>query len=95
MVSVTLTAADIPGADLSEPLESHAVPALRWWLLCRGLKGTFKSEETASARSVSKILIDSLQLIYAAADLFLTDICCKYYAAGFARLSRIMLRLLM
>jgi len=38
MVSVTLTAADIPGADLSEPLESHAVPALRWWLLCRGLK---------------------------------------------------------
>ena len=28
-VSVTLTAADIPGATLSEPLESHAVPALK------------------------------------------------------------------
>ena len=28
-VSVTLTAADIPGATLSEPLESHAIQALR------------------------------------------------------------------
>ena len=37
-ISVTLTAADIAGATLSEPLESHAVPALKWWLLCRGLK---------------------------------------------------------
>ena len=40
-VSVTLTATDIhyvPGATVSEPLESHAVPALKWWLLCRGLK---------------------------------------------------------
>ena len=37
-ISVTLSAADIPGADLSEPLESHAVASLRWWLLCRGIK---------------------------------------------------------
>ena len=37
-VSVSLSAADIPGAYLSEPYETHAVPALRWWLLCRGLK---------------------------------------------------------
>ena len=36
-VSVVLTAADIPGADLSEPLEYHAVQALQWWLLCRGI----------------------------------------------------------
>jgi hypothetical protein len=36
--SVVLTARDIPGATLDEPLESHALPALRWWLLCRGLK---------------------------------------------------------
>ena len=28
-VSVTLTAADIPGATLSEPLDSHAVPELK------------------------------------------------------------------
>ena len=34
---VVLTPADIPGADLSEPFESHAMPALRWWLLCRGI----------------------------------------------------------
>ena len=34
---VRLTAADIPGAELSEPLEKHPVAALRWWLLCRGV----------------------------------------------------------
>ena len=34
---VKLTAADIPGASLSEPFEVHAIPALRWWLLCRGV----------------------------------------------------------
>ena len=28
----------LPGADLSEPWESHAVAALSWWLLCRGVK---------------------------------------------------------
>lgn len=36
--SVTLSAADIPGASLSEPLEAHATSALKWWLLCRGFK---------------------------------------------------------
>ena len=34
--AVELTEDDTPGASLSEPLEAHAVPALRWWLLCRG-----------------------------------------------------------
>ena len=32
---VKLTAADIPGAGVSEPFKAHAIPALRWWLLCR------------------------------------------------------------
>lgn len=35
-VEVELTEADIPGATLDEPLESHTVHALRWWLLCHG-----------------------------------------------------------
>ena len=35
---VTLSPADIPGADLSEPFNRHTVPDLRWWLLCRGIK---------------------------------------------------------
>ena len=34
---VKLTAADIPGAGLSEPFEAHAIPAQRWWLLFRGI----------------------------------------------------------
>ena len=37
-VTVTLTEEDIPGAKLQEPLETHAIPALQWWLLCRGIK---------------------------------------------------------
>ena len=37
-VVVELTENDIPGAALAEPLESHTVPALKWWLLCRGIK---------------------------------------------------------
>lgn len=32
-----LTEDDIPGAKLDEPLESHAVHALRRWLLCHGI----------------------------------------------------------
>ena len=35
---VELTAGDIPRAELSEPLDKHPVAALRWWLLCRGIK---------------------------------------------------------
>ena len=35
---VRLTPADIPGADLSQPFAAHAVPALRWWFLCRGIR---------------------------------------------------------
>ena len=35
---VAQTVADIPGAELSEPLDKHPVAALRWWLLCRGIK---------------------------------------------------------
>ena len=37
-VVVELTEDDIPGAALSEPLDSHTMPALKWWLLCRGIK---------------------------------------------------------
>ena len=37
-VNVELTEADIPGALLGELLEAHNVEALKWWLLCRGIK---------------------------------------------------------
>ena len=36
-VCLELTEADIPGASLDEPLDSHTIPALRWWLLCHGV----------------------------------------------------------
>ena len=36
--SVQLTECDIPGASLSEPMASHTVPQLRWWLLCRDIR---------------------------------------------------------
>ena len=37
-VQVKLTEDDIPGASLSEPLETHTIPELKWWLLCRGVQ---------------------------------------------------------
>ncbi len=35
---VTLVVSNNPGAELVEPLDKHTVAALRWWLLCRGIK---------------------------------------------------------
>ncbi len=38
MEGIRLHASDIPGAELSQPFEKHPLAALRWWLLCRGIK---------------------------------------------------------
>ena len=38
VVEVRLTTDDIPGSTLKEPFSSHTAAALRWWLLCRGIK---------------------------------------------------------
>ena len=38
LVTIELDESDIPAAVLSTPLESHTVPELKWWLLCRGIK---------------------------------------------------------
>ena len=38
MKAVELNEDDIPGAHLSEPFESHNVQALKWWLLCHGIR---------------------------------------------------------
>ena len=35
---VELNKKDIPGAAISELFECHTIPALQWWLLCRGVK---------------------------------------------------------
>ena len=29
---------DIPGTHLSKPFESHNVQALKWWILCHGIR---------------------------------------------------------
>ena len=38
VTAVELNEDDIPGAHLNEPFESHNVQALKWWLLCCGIK---------------------------------------------------------
>ena len=43
--TLELTDADIPGAHLEEPLDSHKVAALRWSLVCRGIKPSSYFEE--------------------------------------------------
>ena len=47
---VTLTPSDIPGAVLCDPFEQHTVVALRWWLLCRGIKAptSWKKQQVVS-----------------------------------------------
>ena len=37
-VEIKLTTDDIPGSELSTPFSKHTAAALRWWLLCRGIK---------------------------------------------------------
>lgn len=37
-VTVKLDASDIPGASLSEPLETHTIPVLKWCLLCHRIQ---------------------------------------------------------
>ena len=37
-IVINITEDDIPGAALKEPLESHTVVTLKWWLLCRDIK---------------------------------------------------------
>lgn len=34
---VSLTEEDIPGAMLDKPYEKQTIPALQWWLKCRGI----------------------------------------------------------
>ena len=35
---VQLTEIDVPGASLEEPMDKHSIPALKRWLLCRGIE---------------------------------------------------------
>ena len=51
-VEVTMEPTDIPGADLKEPFKTHAMPALRWWLLCRGIRVPIFMEETTTDQQV-------------------------------------------
>ena len=36
--AVQLTESEIPGAKLSDPIDSYTMAELKWWLLCRGVK---------------------------------------------------------
>ena len=36
--AIELNKGDIPGTHLSKPFEPHSVQALKWWLLCWGIK---------------------------------------------------------
>ena len=57
---ITLEPSDIPGAVLEEPFEAHAMPALRWWLLCRGIKApvSWKKQLITRYCKASRIRLD-------------------------------------
>lgn len=58
-VEVSLKPADIPGADLKEPFETHAMPALRWWLLCRGIRApsSWKKQQVGPLSTSMKVSV--------------------------------------
>ncbi len=56
--AVQLTEADIPGAFLTDPIDRHTMPQLRWWLLCRGVKvPTSWKKQQLVARYVKCVLV--------------------------------------
>jgi len=58
--TITLEPSDIPGAVLEEPFEAHAMPALTWWLLCRGIKApvSWKKQPITKYCKASRIRLD-------------------------------------
>ena len=60
---VELNEDDIPGTHLSEPFESHNVQALKWWLLCRGIRAPltckFDKQVALCALEVLRFLRDT------------------------------------
>ena len=58
-----LTEDDIPGAALADPLESHTVPALKWWLLCHEIKvpSSWKTSTKVST-AYTHVRLDSIFL---------------------------------
>ena len=53
LVSVKLDESDILGAALSDPLEGHTIPELKWWLLCQVIKPS-SSPKNRSARQETR-----------------------------------------
>ena len=49
--TVTLTESDIPGAILTEPMDRHTMPELRWWLYCRGVTCTHLGKRIVCSQS--------------------------------------------
>ena len=42
---VQLTEVDVPGALLEEPMDKHSIPALKRWLLCRGMSSSVRKRQ--------------------------------------------------
>ena len=61
---VVLTEDDIPGAKLVEPLETHTIRELSWWIECRGHRPPPTSaSKTVYCREVRKIMAANLPVI--------------------------------
>ncbi|KAL5493382.1 hypothetical protein EMCRGX_G014558 [Ephydatia muelleri] len=60
---VALTAADIPGADLAAPFDKHTVPALRWWLLCRGICAPGSWNKKKLIDRINEAVVDNMTVV--------------------------------
>jgi hypothetical protein len=57
-MAVELFPADIPGAELQEPLEKHTVPALKWWLTCRNCSVPSSSKKSALISKIQQVVAE-------------------------------------
>ena len=68
LTTVTLTESDIPGAILTESMDRHTMPELRWWLLCRGIKAptSWKKNRLLSKYSMLRYTAAKHYIIFSA-----------------------------
>eukprot|EP00731_Ephydatia_muelleri_P024343 Em0016g614a len=57
------TAADIPSADLAAPFDKHTVPALRWWLLCRGICAPGSWNKKKLIDRINEAVVDNMTVV--------------------------------
>ena len=71
-----LTEVDVPDASLEEPLEKQSVPALKRWLLCRGIE----TSSNARKKQLLERLVDIRYSLQKLCKLLWKCVACPLYS---------------